>query len=81
MNNMCSEFDTLQQCTFGVQQYVMHDGLLLNQTKGNAVQFTLEQCYCSVVEAISKSTMFASRRIFICLHCVISVNRYQMTSP
>jgi hypothetical protein len=38
---MHADLETLQQCTAGVQQWLMHNGLLLNPTKSDAVQFTL----------------------------------------
>jgi hypothetical protein len=51
-NNMHADQETLQQCTSGVQQWPMNNGLLLNPTKSDAVQFTIGKG-CSTVEDIS----------------------------
>ena len=48
---MHTELETLQRCTSGVQQWLMHNGVLLNLTKAGAVQFTLGKGR-SVVEEI-----------------------------
>ncbi len=52
-NNKDTELETLQQCTSGVQQWLMHNGLLLNPAKSDAVQFTLGKGR-SAIEEISK---------------------------
>ena len=109
-NNMHTECKTLQQCTFDVQQWLMHNGLLSNSTKSDAVQITLGKgrsvieefstvCVSGAAIQPSKSVKssgvtlnkhlsfdeqvnnVANPRIFICVLYVISVNRYQMTSP
>jgi hypothetical protein len=38
---MHADLETLQQCTSGLRQWLMNNGLLLNPTKSDVVQFTI----------------------------------------